>query len=189
MQLNPGTLCADSLIGLKEILRKQSEYERTNHVNENDPEYKSSCSVKMEIYAATELVKAGMFETELIEGQCESLGDSSSKVPQVDNELTPSRNRKTMVQCLKPSKYEYISFPEKSKVRKKLSFAKECSPTSFTLGNLHKHMLGVPPAQSHGAEADCLALLRTTAVLGSDWINWIQDNCELFSNSKKMWAN
>ena len=38
--------------------------------------------------------------------------------------------------------------------------------------NLHKHLLGVPPAQSYRAE--------------TDWINYSKANCCLFSNCKKM---
>ena len=93
-----------------------------------------------------------------------------------------------MVSCLKQRKREFISYPEVPKTRKKLCFSKQCTPTSFKLGNLHNHLLGVPPAQSHGAEADCLALLRSTAVLGIDWIMWVKDNCSLFSDCKKMWG-
>ena len=140
--------------------------------------------MKREIDAATELLKGGMFETEVKED--ESL--NSSKVSQVENEVTPRGNRKTIVPCLKPKKHEHSTYPEKSNIRKKLNFSNKCTPTSFTLGNLHKHLLGVPPAQSHGAEADCLALLWTTAVLGSDWIKWVNDNSFLFSNCKKMWG-
>ena len=35
------------------------------------------------------------------------------------------------------------------------------------------------PDQSHGAEADCITLLRTTAALGTGWIDWMKDNCYL----------
>ena len=62
------------------------------------------------------------------------------------------------------------------------------SPTSYSLINLHKHLLGCYPKQSHGVEADCLTLLRTTAVLGRDWVKWVQNSCHLFSNCKQMWS-
>ena len=58
MQLNLGTLCADSLLGMKEILGKRGET-----IQEE----------KREVQAATELLKAGMFETEFVEGQKEVL--------------------------------------------------------------------------------------------------------------------
>ena len=61
-------------------------------------------------------------------------------------------------------------------------------PKSYSLINLHKHLLGCSPTQSHGAEADCLTLLRTTAVLGREWLNWLQHNAQLFSNCHRMWS-
>ena len=48
--------------------------------------------------------------------------------------------------------------------KKRLNFTNNMSPRSYSLINLHKHLLGCYPSQSHGAEADCLSLLRKTAV-------------------------
>ena len=61
-------------------------------------------------------------------------------------------------------------------------------PKSFSLINLHNHMLGVLPTKSHGAEEDCMALLRTTAAFGEDWIIWVENNHDKFSEYKKMWS-
>ena len=61
-------------------------------------------------------------------------------------------------------------------------------PTSYSLINLHKHLLGCSPIQSHGAEVDCLTLIRTTAVLGIEWVEWVKENCHLFSKCTKMWS-
>ena len=61
-------------------------------------------------------------------------------------------------------------------------------PTSYSLINLHKHLLGCSPIQSHGAEVDCLTLIRTTAVLGIEWVDWVKENCHLFSKCTKMWS-
>ena len=72
-----------------------------------------------------------------------------------------------------------------SMIKKKLCFS---NLTSFKLVNIHKHLLGIPPAQSHGAEAECLALLQITTVLASDWIQRVKNNCYLFSECKKMWG-
>ena len=182
-ELNPGTLCVDSLLGFRELLQKQGKSERTNHANINYKEIKAK-----EIYVATELVKAGMFEADMFEGHSESLDKESSKILQADSEVTPSKGIKTVVQNLKPSKHAHIPHSEKLKTRKKLTYLNQSTPTSFTLGNLHKHLLGVAPSQSHGAEADCLALLRTSAVLGEDWIKWVRNNSYSFSKCKKMWG-
>ena len=65
---------------------------------------------------------------------------------------------------------------------------KQTAPQSFSLINLHKHLIGCKPTRSHGAEADCLALLRTTSALGNDWLDWVEKNCKLFSDCKKMWV-
>jgi hypothetical protein len=139
--------------------------------------------VKIEVDAATEQMKAGMFETELTECQVDVLNKviGTSKVSQNENVL-PRVNQKTLISCLNPRKHKY---PEKLKSGKKLCFSNQSSPISLSLMNLHKHLFGIPPAQFYGAEVDCLALLRTTAVLGSDWINWKKNNCYLFSNYKK----
>ena len=61
-------------------------------------------------------------------------------------------------------------------------------PKSFSLINLHKHLLGVFPTKSHGAEEDCLALLRTTAAFGKDWLTWTENHHEKFSDCRKMWS-
>jgi hypothetical protein len=55
--------------------------------------------------------------------------------------------------------------------------------------SLHEHLLGYKPTISHGAEADCLALLRITAVLGEKWLFWVKNNCSLFSDAKAMWKS
>jgi hypothetical protein len=46
------------------------------------------------------------------------------------------------------------------RARKRLDFNQ---PTSFSLPRLHEHIFGHPPATSHGAEEDCLALMRVCA--------------------------
>ena len=72
--------------------------------------------------------------------------------------------------------------------RLKENQVKKNTPQSFSLINLCNDLLGSKPIRSHGAEADCLTLLRITAVLGKDWSDWLQKNCKLFSDCKKMWS-
>jgi three prime repair exonuclease-1 len=189
-QLNSDILCADSYLGIKEIFDKRGDI-RAYHTKDNVEQTEDTHIVKMEMDAVTDLMKAGMFETEMVEGQCDRLGNetsSTSIVSKEENELTPCGNKNTVASSLNPSKLKKISCPKKSKSSKKLFFSNPRAPTSFSLINLHKHFLGFPPDQSHGAEADCLTLLRTTAVLGSDWIDWVKSNCYLFANCKKMWG-
>jgi len=71
------------------------------------------------------------------------------------------------------------------KVKKKLDFTNR--PASFSLVNLHHHLLGAKPKSSHGAEADCLALLRVTAALGQDWLNYADQTAQPFHKSHRMW--
>ena len=42
-------------------------------------------------------------------------------------------------------------------------------------------------SQSHGAEADSLTLLRITAALGQDWLDWVEDKCYLIDYCQAMW--
>jgi DNA polymerase III epsilon subunit-like protein len=70
---------------------------------------------------------------------------------------------------------------------KKMKISPLCIPSSFSLVNLHNHLLGFPPLKSHGAEADCLTLLRTTAAIGRDWLDWVEENCYFIEGCKAMW--
>ena len=70
---------------------------------------------------------------------------------------------------------------------KKMKISPLCIPSSFSLVNLHNHLFGFPPLKSHGAEADCLTLLRTTVALGQDWLNWVKENCYFIEGCKAMW--
>ena len=167
LQLSEEILCADSYIGIKEIFNQKSEI-----INKLEDEH------SFEIDAGTKLLKAGMFESELKEGQIVTLDK---------NHLTP-RNQKTCSSPRKPTKSSKTKNVDSSKVKKRLYFPNFRSPASFSLVNLHTHILGIPPVQSHGAEADCLALLRITSMLGSDWINWVKINSYPFLSCQKMWS-
>jgi len=71
------------------------------------------------------------------------------------------------------------------KFKKKLEFPETCS---FSLTNLHRQLLGYTLTILHGAEADSLALMRITAVIGDKWLEWANVNCILFSEMKQMWG-
>ena len=53
------------------------------------------------------------------------------------------------------------------------NFANQSPPKSFFLINLHKHLFGSPPIQSHGAKADYVTVLRTSAMFGKEWFKII----------------
>jgi hypothetical protein len=48
--------------------------------------------------------------------------------------------------------------------------------------------MGCPPSQSHSTEADCLALLRTTAVFEEEWLDWVENNCYCFTDFIGLWG-
>ena len=84
---------------------------------------------------------------------------------------------------------EIFKIIEDSKhLKKNMDFIRLGSPASYSLINLHKQLLGYSPTQSHGAEADCLTLIRTTAALGNTWVEWLQENCYHFSRCARMWS-
>ena len=71
---------------------------------------------------------------------------------------------------------------------KKLDFSDFKMSTSFSLINLHKHFFECPPKEAHGAEVDCLALMRITAMLGNTWLEWAQRNSIQFEKCGVMWS-
>ena len=69
IQLRPDILCIDSYIGIKEIFKKRKkviklENEIVTEVDLNEEKK----MLKMELSAATDLINAGLFETEMTEG-------------------------------------------------------------------------------------------------------------------------
>ena len=54
--------------------------------------------------------------------------------------------------------------------------------------SLQKNLLGFPSGKSHSAEADCMALLRITAVLGNEWLEWAHNNSTKFEEFEQMWS-
>ena len=107
----------------------------------------------------------------------------SSKVQKIETTRTAKITRMNAIR-----KITQLQSTGMTRAKKKLDFINRENPKSYSLINLHRHVLGYSPSQSHGAEQDCIALLRTTAVLGMDWVQWVQDNCHLFSQCTEMWS-
>ena len=105
-----------------------------------------------------------------------------------ENESTPIRNKAQSKKKSDLRKKKPFNCSEKLRSRRKLDFLNQIPPKSFSLINLHEHLLSFPPDQSHGAEADCFTLLRTIAMLGSEWVHWVQHNNEQFVSCKRMWG-
>ena len=146
----------------------------------------------MEIDAVTKLMFDGEFDKEFNEAETKSPDlNKSVKTKNVQRETshtTPDKIKGQVASNYIPKKRKSLTFTPLIKFRRNLEFSDQRSPHSFSLINLHTHFFGIPPRKSHGAEADCLTLLRTTAMLGQEWLEWVEHNHKLFENFKKMWG-
>ena len=179
-QLSSEILCIDSYVGIKEIFKKEKNFVRAE--NETMKLSEDNKVVQMELDAASDLISTGLFETEMEERSCAEVNLTKAK-----NEETPKSVRYKSYMCLPPKKRKQYFSSAIDESRKTLKFENPSAPKSFSLENLHRHLLGYPPEQSHGAEADCLSLMRTTAAIGDKWIDWVKENCSKFEACKKMW--
>jgi len=149
--------------------------------------------VDKEVKAVTESLATGEFEAEMDRPpetpltQRKRSGEEILqyfKISKTENESTPSKYKVSN----EPIKLKQVEISSMLKSRKKLKFPHSIIPPSYSLVNLHKHLLGEAPFQSHGAEADCMTLLRTTAMLGEEWVDWVGNNCYVFMDCDKMWS-
>ena len=60
-------------------------------------------------------------------------------------------------------------------------------PPSYKLIDLHKHFFGTAPILSHGAEHDCISLMRVIAAVGPEIVDWFNNNNHKFSHFSPMW--
>ena len=82
--------------------------------------------------------------------------------PDAPPPLSPKANKRAKLKRQNKQAEPTASTAAKS-ARKRLDFG---APQSYSLPRLHEHLFGRVPAVSHGAEADCLALMRVCAVKG-----------------------
>jgi len=185
--LGSDILCADSYNGFKHIFNTRQEK------IDCEKQAVEEKIVDIELKAVSELLAAGEFEAEMDtppETQVTPMKRSGEelvnyyKISKIENESTPSKYKVLD----EPSKLKQVQISSMLKSRKKLKFHHSSIPPSYSLLNLHKHLLGEAPSQSHGAEADCMALLRTTAMMGRDWVDWVENNCYVFMDCEKMWS-
>ena len=171
------TLCADSYLGIKEIFKKREEVQHSQ--NENYRQTRDSQIIK----GVADTIKNRNLTK--MDKECQEIEIENSKTPKINSVITPTckLNRMNAVQ-----RRTRLKGTGMLTVRRKLDFIRCESPKSYSLINLHRQLLGWLPAQSHGAEADCMSLLRITAVLGTEWVQWVQDNCNLFSQFTEMWT-
>ena len=184
MQLKSDILCIDSYVGIREMFKKEKDIVNSGNKTVTEVKLtKENNIVKMELDAVSDLISKGEFEIEMEEGTHTEVKFSKS-----ENEETPKSTKYKSNICLPPKKRKQFSGFEIVKSRKALKFEIPGEPVSFSLINLHRHLLGCSPEESHGAEADCLSLMRTTAALGQKWIDWVKENCLKFETCKKMWG-
>jgi len=185
--LGADILCADSYIGFQQIFKTREEK------IESEKQAVEEKLVDLEVKAVSQLLAAGEFEAEMEmppETQVTPRKRSGEelvnyyKISKIENESTPSKYKVLD----EPSKLKQVQISSMLKSRKKLKFPHRSIPPSYSLVNLHKHLLGEAPSQSHGAEADCMALLRTTAMMGREWVDWVGNNCYVFMDCEKMWS-
>jgi hypothetical protein len=178
-ELGSRILCTDSYVGMKEIFQKIGDAPRAEEAIQREiKRVENRETNEKEIEAARELLAAGEFDIEMNvsrkinfpESVNSSDNLSSSKISKNKSELTPTRTNTELPIKSNFRKMKPLFRSADFKSKKKLKFSLSTPPKSFSLFNLHKHLLDCPPAQSHGAEADSLALLRITAVLGR--IGW-----------------
>ena len=183
-QLKSDVFCIDSYVGIRQLLKKEEDI--INVENETVTAVKLAeehNNAKLELDAISDLINTGVFEIEMEEGICTEFPLSKAK-----NEETPKIARHKPDLCLPPKKRKHFLGSEIVTSRKVLNFENLEEPKSFSLINLHRYLLGYSPEQSHGAEADCLSLMKTTAALGDRWTDWVKENCSKFETFKKMWG-
>ena len=199
--LGSGILCADSWVGIREIFQ-QREVDRTELV------------IKEEVMSVNKLIEDGEFEDEFFSCDHETVETSKTEVKkrktenlftedmlntgtlEKENETTPKRNKRTKsseskVPALNNKITKSQSQPSVSdyfKSRRRLLFPGQ-SPVSHKLTDLHSSLLGLPPSVSHGAEADCLSLLRVTGALGPEWVAWASEHARELATITPMWGN
>ena len=199
-KLGSEILCVDSYLGIKSILKDRQQISselkavtELANAGEFDSHMKEGTCAQLKPRIESDRVKhlccnSNTSPRHLIHQEADhSIRPISvSTISKQENESTPARSISLLYPKRRPKKGKEINYADKSKCRRKLNFSD--MPTSFSLINLHKHFFGCSPNKSHGAEVDCLALMRVTAVLGNDWLEWAQQNSTQFETCEVMWS-
>ena len=197
VELGLDIFCVDSYVAIKEIFKNIMNNSLVEENSPADRENLAENTVEKEmqyIEMLLELDKEMDAVEEISIELRQDLRDEQSRrtdnfkmlIGKKENEQTPLKNNIPPSSNVQIRKREQ-NYAEVFRSKKKLIFSEWEYPKSFSLINLHKHLLDYSPPISHGAEADCLSLLRITAVLGEKWLVWVQNNSSPFSNTKSMW--
>ena len=198
-EFGPNIFCVDSYVGIKEIFKMDMGYSLAKCVKPKDTEnIEEKEIVKNEMEAVKSLLEAGEFDMEmdidrsksikfrklLKKAEARNINTLEMLIEKSKSEQTPPRSSSEPSRSIKIMKKKQLH-NRVLKYKKKLEFP---ASQSFSLINLHRQLLGYTPTSLHGAEADSLALMRITAVIGDKWLEWANDNCILFSEIKQMWG-
>ena len=202
IELGSDIFCVDSYVGLKEIFKNSMNKPLAVEAKPAERENLEEKTVEKEMQYVKILLETGEFDKEMDAVEEKSIAlrqdlpneqsiridHSNMLIGKKENEQTPLKNGIPLSSIVLINKRKQWQSTEVFKSKKKLKFS-ECEyPKSFSLINLHKQLLGYLPTISHGAEADCLALLRITAVIGDKWLVWVKNNSSPFSETKSMWT-
>ena len=99
---------------------------------------------------------------------------------------TPDRLRKAAEQGMEQHERDILA----GGVKRRLNFGCKVGapPPSYKLTDLHRHFLGIAPRVSHGAEQDCMALMRVVAALGPEFVTWANNHNQSFIDCIPMWT-
>ena len=205
--LQPGLLCADSWVAAREILQQREAARKEAAVKEEmlsvtklveAGEFDDDFTIEDFNYSnvTTDTDESSMKRKMNEDTDTEDIF-KKARIIHTENETTPARNRNKDEESTKsapvlhgkvssqPSVAQYF------KSRKRLDFTAPppAGPASLSLVSLHRWLLGAAPRVSHGAEADCLALLRVTAALGRDWVQWAGQRAVPLDTVAPMWGH
>jgi len=230
VELPVGLRCADSWVGLQQLLGRQGEEE-----GEERKDKRVSGAVDRE-ESESKIVQTNHYDqgaaqtnaTEIAKEDSSDWGDMTdsellSFLPAEENETTPTRLVQS-VALAAPTNHKRGRSPDSSKendepdtvskenmeaiparklrqpscakiftARRRLQFGgsvrgKSDRGRSFKLTDLHTELVGHAPRTAHGAEADCLTLLRVTAVVGQSWLDWVSSNSTCWESCRPMWG-
>ena len=171
-------LCIDSLVGLRQILKTQQK--EVCIPPADDPAPKRPKPSADEDRCCPEPVSSSK-PVDVFEGSPDVTGTPVSKRPPEDALHPPP---------LAPKQPRPDFCDIDLKVKKKLDFGSgdfTSGPPSFSLPKLHEHVFARKPRVSHGAEEDCLSLMRVCAFKAEDFLRFTQQNACQLSTLRKMW--
>lgn len=74
-----------------------------------------------------------------------------------------------------------------SKARRRLPWSKGDKPQkSYKLTDVYNRLFGCYAKDSHTAEGDCLLMLECSVALGEKFVQWMEENCQKFSEVEPM---